>query len=67
MRANSSKESSNAEMVNAATAAGSHPDVDDEISVIQNMTSFLLEHGGADVDAKVLRTIAEALSKRLNE
>ncbi|XP_069965350.1 centrosomin isoform X2 [Bactrocera oleae] len=67
MRVNSSKERADAEMVNAAAAAGSHPDVDEEISVIQNMTSFLLEHGGAEVDSKVLRTIAEALSKRLND
>ncbi|XP_050324074.1 centrosomin isoform X2 [Bactrocera neohumeralis] len=67
MRVNVSKERADAEMANAAAAAGSHPDVDEEISVIQNMTSFLLEHGGAEVDSKVLRTIAEALSKRLND
>ncbi|XP_054091035.1 centrosomin isoform X2 [Zeugodacus cucurbitae] len=67
MRVNCTKERADAELVNAAAAAGTHPDVDEEISVIQNMTSFLLEHGGAEVDSKVLRTIAEALSKRLND
>ncbi|CAD7011888.1 unnamed protein product [Ceratitis capitata] len=71
MRLNATQEYAEAELENAtAAAAGMHcDDVSSlhEISVIENMTSFLLEHGGGDVDSKVLRTIAEALSKRVHD
>ncbi|XP_054741226.1 centrosomin isoform X6 [Anastrepha obliqua] len=67
-RLNSSKERSDAEIAGTTTAQ-LHSEMSSlhEISVIENMTSFLLEHGGADVDSKVLRTIAEALSKRVHD
>ncbi|XP_067628089.1 centrosomin-like isoform X2 [Eurosta solidaginis] len=67
-RRNPSKERTDVEM-EAASAICNQSEFSSlhEISLIENMTSFLLEHGGADVDSKVLRTIAEALSKRVHD
>ncbi|XP_062136351.1 centrosomin [Drosophila sulfurigaster albostrigata] len=38
-----------------------------EISLIETMTSFLAENGAAEVDPRVLKSLAEALSKRIND
>ncbi|XP_017838104.1 centrosomin isoform X5 [Drosophila busckii] len=37
-----------------------------EISLIETVTSFLAENGAAEVDPKVLKHLAEALSKRID-
>jgi len=37
-----------------------------EITLIETMTSFLAENGAAEVDPRVLKTLAEALSKRID-
>ncbi|XP_060660526.1 centrosomin isoform X1 [Drosophila nasuta] len=38
-----------------------------EISLIETMTSFLAENGAAEVDPRVLKSLAEALSKRIDD
>lgn len=37
-----------------------------EISLIETVTSFLEENGAANVDPRVLKDLAEALSKRIS-
>lgn len=37
-----------------------------EITLIETMTSFLAENGAAEVDPRILKTLAEALSKRID-
>lgn len=37
-----------------------------EISLIETVTSFLAENGAAEVDPRVLKNLAEALSKRID-
>lgn len=38
-----------------------------EITLIETVTSFLEENGAAEIDRKVLRKLAEALSKSIDE
>lgn len=37
-----------------------------EITLIETVTSFLAENGAAEVDPRVLKNLAEALSKRID-
>ena len=39
----------------------------DEVSIIDNVTSFLEANAGATIDQSVLRKMAEALTKSLTE
>jgi len=38
-----------------------------EISLIETVTSFLEENGASEIDRRVLRKLAEALSKSIDE